>query len=266
MARVLVVANQKGGVTKTTTATQFGHYLAAAGNRVLLVDTDPQGNATTAAGIIPNADQPTIEVMFRDPRVPLSKIIVPGSTPGLDVLPSDLRLSTVELEAALGRLRIKLNTLKAKLAEVADHYAYIIIDTPPSLGAFTLNAVVAAERMVVPIDGGNPFALQGFTILYNQLRDFCDSYNKAFRPIGFFRAKWDSTKLSQEMWELLQHKYPHLAMNSVIPVNVKVAEAMSHGQLVMEYDAKAKGATALLDLTAEILERWDKARWVPAGQ
>lgn len=266
--RVLTVANQKGGVTKTTTSVNVAGYLAQDGYRVLLVDIDPQGNATLGTGIgVGDYEYTTLDLLTKFNIRPEKMAIEKWNN--LFVIPSNITLCTYEVSACLGEFNIKLDTLLDRFKEVTDIYDYVIIDTPPSLGVFTLNAFYASDRFLVPIDGGNPFAMTGFVNLYNATRSVWGSLYKngtersyGLRPLGFFRTKWTNSNLSRMVWDTLSQNYSRLAMNTIVPVNVKVSEAMAEGVHASEYDANAKGTLAYRALTNEIKERWEGAVWL----
>lgn len=266
MARVLAVANQKGGVSKTTTAVQVAGYLAAAGHRTLLVDLDPQGNATLAVGKGPADFDLSALDLFRTPELSAAQVIIPA-WPKLDLLPCDIRLSVLDLEAAAEGRRIPLGLIRERLNQVQDRYAWVVIDTPPSLGAFTLNALAAADRVLVPVDGANAFGAVGFKLLL-QTVDLVRRgergmpANHQLRVLGYFRARWDDRLiLARETWAAMVESWPRLALETAIPVNVRLPEAMAVGQHIYEYEARATGAHAYLNLVGEILDRWEATGW-----
>lgn len=257
--KVLVVTNQKGGVTKTTTVVSVAGFLADDGYKVLIVDMDPQGNATLGVGKgYGDYDFSTLDMFVGE--MPTEMLIV-KAWENVDIIPCNITLCTLEVAAVLGEAKIRIDVLQQKLQQIDGKYDYVLIDPPPSLGAFTLNAILAADRFVVPIDGGNPFAVIGFVNLYNNLRKIWSDTNRKLRPLGFFRTKWNENTISQKMWFTLCNSYPNLVMRSVIPVNVKVSEAIANGIHVGEYNAKARGSQMLRELTDEIKQRWDGAVW-----
>lgn len=258
MIKTLAVANQKGGVGKTTTVINLAAALADAGRTVLLVDIDPQANMTSglglrgqaaAAGTIYNILTATDGATIKN----ADDFILPTSVPRMSVLPADRNLTGAEIEmvAMLGRelqLRRFLNPLR-------DRYDHILIDCPPSLGLLTLNALVAAEGVMIPLHC-EYFALEGLADLMTTLRRVRASLNPSLDVDGVLLTMYDErTNLGQQVATEVRQFFKSKVFQTVIPRNVRLAEAPSHGMPVTRYDAKSRGAEAYLSLAREFLAR-----------
>jgi len=259
VGRLIVIANQKGGVGKTTTAVNLAVGLAANDRKVLLIDLDPQGNASS--GII--ADMRLAELKSSGKtiyealvgRIGLRDIIRTARDQRLDLAPSgpDLVGAEIELATRAGRERV----LKQILAPIRDAYAYIIIDTPPSLGLLTLNALVAADSVIVPMQC-EYYALEGLTALLETIKRVRTALNPALRIEGLVLTMFDGrNRLSHEIAREVQKHFPEKVFQSVIPRNVRLSESPSHGLAVLEYDPKSAGAEAYRNLVAELIARVD---------
>ncbi|GAC1383738.1 MAG: ParA family protein [Herpetosiphon sp.] len=248
----LAFANQKGGVGKTTTAVTLGGTLATRGYRVLLVDIDPQGNAATCLGI----DKRTLEASVGDvllDRCPLHYAIIPTGRANFDLLPStpDLAVSAVEL----GQLPERELRLRAMLVPISKQYDFVLIDCPPSLGLLTLNALAAAQRVIITLQC-EYLALEGLA----QLKDAIDLVHEEINPelhiSGVVMTMFDGrVHLARQVVEEVRQFFPRRIFNTCIPRTVRLAEAPSHGQLIGEYDARSRGAQAYEALTDEFLGR-----------
>ncbi|MBI3759010.1 MAG: ParA family protein [Deltaproteobacteria bacterium] len=256
MGRLIVVANQKGGVGKTTTVVNLAVALGNKGHRVLLVDLDPQGNASS--GII--ADTRLAELKSSGKtiyealvgRIPLNEIIRPArdkvflAPSGPDLVGAEIELATRE-----GRERV----LKQILAPVRKDYDYVLVDTPPSLGLLTLNALVAADSIIVPMQC-EYYALEGLSALLETIKRIRSSLNPGLKIDGLVLTMFDArNRLSHEIAREVEKHFPDKVFQSVIPRNVRLSESPSHGLSVIEYDPKSAGAEAYQNLAAELVAR-----------
>ncbi len=252
--RVLVIANQKGGVGKTTTAINLGTALAAVGERVLLVDADPQGNASTGLGV-PRQKRTTslYDVLMGD--LPLLDATTPTALPGLDLVAADADLSGVELELGQAqrrsfRLRDAMGPLRA-----SGRYTYVLIDCPPSLNLLTVNAMTAADAVFVPLQC-EFFALEGLTQLMRTIDLVRGSLNPALEIQGLVLTMYDRrNSLSEQVSRDVRAHFGDKVYETVIPRNVRVSEAPSHGKPVLIYDLKCAGSQAYLKLAREVVGR-----------
>lgn len=252
MGKIIAIANQKGGVGKTTTAINLAASLATLERRVLLVDTDPQANASSGVGIDANSVGHTVYECLCS-QIPAEQAIIPCSVEGLDVLPSHIDLAGAELELLEREQREYI--LKEVLRSVQDQYDYILIDCSPSLGLITVNSLVAAHSVIIPVQC-EYFALEGISKLLNTVRIVKARLNPNLEIEGFLMTMYDSrTKLNNQIYEEVKTHFQSLVFDTVIQRNVKLGEAPSHGLPVLLYDADSRGAINHLQLAEELLKR-----------
>ncbi|WP_413521905.1 ParA family protein [Brochothrix thermosphacta] len=249
MVRILAIANQKGGVGKTTTAINLGASLAIIGHRVLLVDTDPQGNTSSGVGIKKaEVKQCIYDVLVGD--VPLEDVIITSDVKNLDVVPATIQLAGAEIElvSTISRERRLENALET----VSERYDFIIIDCPPSLGIITLNALTAANGLLIPVQC-EFYALEGLTQLLNTVKLVQRHLNKNLEIEGVLLTMYDArTNLGQQVITEVKKHFGPQVYQTVIPRNVRLSEAPSYGQPAVIYDVKSKGAEAYIELAKEV--------------
>jgi chromosome partitioning protein len=252
MGKIIAVANQKGGVGKTTTAVNLAASLAATEQRTLLVDIDPQANASHGYGVDTTAlDKTVYEVLVN--RLPIETGVVTTAMPYLDLVPSHINLVGAEIELIDVPQRERL--LKSILSSIKDKYDYIIIDCPPSLGLLTLNSLTAADSVLVPVQC-EFYALEGLGQLLNTISIVRRTSNPELEIEGVLLTMYDSRlRLSNQVVDEVRRHFEDKACRTVIARNVRLSEAPSHGKPVLLYDASSIGAQNYLALATEILEK-----------
>ena len=255
--RVLAVSNQKGGVGKTTTAINLGTALAAIGERVLIVDMDPQGNASTGLGVPRETRRVTIYDVVVDGRA-VVEAAVPTAVPGLSIIPADADMSGVEIE--LSQADRRSYRLRDALQACQTEYDYVLIDCPPSLNLLTLNAMAAADAVLVPLQC-EFFALEGLTQLMRTVDMVRQSLNPKLEIQGLVLTMYDRRNaLSGQVANDVRAHFGDKVYDAVIPRNVRVSEAPSFGKPVLIYDLKSTGSQAYLRLAREVVAREKKRR------
>ena len=258
MGKVISLVNQKGGVGKTTTSINLSASLAIEGKKVLLIDLDPQGNATTGVGFNKGDIDKSIYDIFCD-NATIKEVILKTKFKGLDLLPSSLQLAGVDIELIeKGRENPgfqKAFQFKEKLGDCKDNYDYIIIDCPPSLGLITTNALAASDSVIIPVQC-EFFALEGITQLLNAIMLTKKKLNPNLKLEGVLLTMFDSkTNLSIEVIEEIRSYFKEKVYTTIIPRLIRLAEAPSHGKPIIAYDPKSKGSLAYLNLAKEVIER-----------
>ena len=252
MVKVLSLANQKGGVGKTTTSVNLAASLAATKRKVLLIDLDPQGNATMGVGVDKHALEKTFCVVLLS-GVPARECVHHIENVGIDLLPSNADLTAAEVE--LMRSKNAENRLKDAIASVKDDYEYVLIDCPPALNMLTLNALVASDGVIIPMQC-EYYALEGLTALMDTINQVRASVNPNLQVEGLLRTMFDPRNtLSNDVSAQLIEHFGDKVYRTIVPRNVRLAEAPSHGLPALLYEKTSRGALAYLALAGEMLRR-----------
>lgn len=252
MAKKIAVINQKGGVGKTTTSINLGTYLAKAGQKVLLLDLDPQGNSTTGLGYEKDQIKGCVYNVLID-GVSVHRVKKETRHPKLHLAPASINLAAAEVELVPQLARE--HKLKSALAEAHDFYDYVLIDCPPSLGLLTVNGLVAADSVLIPVQA-EYYALEGLGQLLSTIKRVRSSLNPNLELLGVLVTMFDRrTTLSKQVEGELKKHFGERVFDTVIPRSVRLAEAPSHGKSISEYDMLSKGAFAYKNLAKEVIQR-----------
>ena len=252
MPRVLAVANQKGGVGKTTTVVNIATNVAISGHRTLLIDLDPQGNATTGLGVDPkNVESSSYNVLVQ--QLPISAARVETVVEGLDLVPATLDLAGSEVE--LVPMFSRELRLRSAISLIANEYDYIFIDCPPSLGLLTVNSLSAATEVIVPLQC-EYYALEGLSQLLNNVELVKENLNPELHVSSIVLVMFDArTRLAQQVAEEVREHFGDLVLRTVVPRSVRLSEAPSYGKPVELYDPSSSGALAYRQVTKEVIDR-----------
>ena len=249
MGKIISVANQKGGVGKTTTTVNLSTILAKKGKKVLLIDTDPQGNATSGLGVSKDVELSVYDILIGDTE--FDETLKETAIKNLKVCPSNISLAGAEVQ--LVSMMSREQRLKTKLDKIKDQYDYILIDCPPSLGLVTLNAFTASDSVLIPVQC-EYFALEGLGQLLNTVNLVKKHLNKNLEIEGALLTMYDArTNLSNQVVKEVKKYFETKMYNTIIPRNVRLSEAPSHGQPVIVYDPKSKGAMVYQELAREVI-------------
>ncbi len=252
MGKVIAFSNQKGGVGKTTTCVNMSAYLANKGKKVLIIDLDPQGNATTGLGFAKSDIKTSVYNALID-ETPVSSIALKTSIDNLDILPSNIDLAGAEVE--LVYIKDRERVLRKMLEEVRKFYDYITIDCPPSLGLLTINALAASDTVIIPIQS-EYYAMEGLSQLMNTIKLVVKHLNDKLKIEGVVLTMNDNRAIiSRQISEEIRKFFGKRVFDTVIPRNIRLAEAPSHGVPIMLHDPRCSGAKAYLALTEEYLAR-----------
>ena len=250
MARIISVANQKGGVGKTTTTVNLGACLAYFGKKILLVDIDAQGNATSGLGVRKSdVEKDIYDILVNETLV--KEVVLPSSRENLWVVPATIQLAGAEIE--LTSQMARESRLKQALEKIRDDYDYILIDCPPSLGHLTINAFTASDSILIPVQC-EYYALEGLSQLLNTVRLVQKHFNPELKIEGVLLTMLDArTNLGYEVVDEVKKYFRERVYKTIIPRNIRLSEAPSHGLSIIDYDARSRGAEVYLELAKEVL-------------
>ncbi|MBK0347169.1 ParA family protein [Aerococcaceae bacterium zg-ZJ1578] len=249
MGKMIAVGNQKGGVGKTTTTVNLGAALAALGKKVLIIDSDSQGNATSGLGIERvNVINSLYEILVDE--IPMAPCILPTSREGLYIVPATIQLAAAEVE--LANIENRELRLKNAVAPIRDDFDYILVDCPPSLGQLSINAFTASDTILIPVQA-EYYALEGLSQLLNTIRLIQRRYNRTFRIEGVLLTMLTRTNLGREVVEEVRKYFQEKVYRTVISRTVSLSVAPSYGQSIIDYDPKSRGAEMYMDLAREVL-------------
>jgi chromosome partitioning protein len=256
MSRIIAIANQKGGVGKTTTAINLSASLAALEKKVIIIDADPQANATSGIGIDTRQIKNTIYDCLVDGKEPAEAVIATG-VENLSIMPSNIDLVGAEIEMLERPEREKI--LKRTVERISDSYDYVVIDCSPSLGLLTVNALTAANSVIIPVQC-EYFALEGLGKLLNTIRIIQNNLNRELEIEGFLLTMYDSRlRLSNQVAEEVNKHFQQMVFKTIIQRNVKLSEAPSFGQPAILYDVDSRGTVNYLNLAKELIEKHEPA-------
>lgn len=252
MGKIIAVANQKGGVGKTTTSINLAASLGVLEKNILLIDADPQANATSGLGIdVENVEQGTYQLL--EHSISAREAIVATNSPNVDVIPAHIDLVAIEIELVDKKNRESM--LKVAIKDIKDDYDFIIIDCAPSLGLLTLNALTCADSVIIPIQC-EYFALEGLGKLLNTIKSIQKIHNANLDIEGLLLTMYDSRlRLSNQVVEEVKKHFDEMVFKTIIQRNVRLGEAPSYGESIISYDAGSKGANNYLSLAQEIIEK-----------
>ncbi|MDT0552503.1 ParA family protein [Urechidicola vernalis] len=252
MGKIIAIANQKGGVGKTTTSVNLAASLGVLEQKILLIDADPQANASSGLGIdIDEITAGTYQLL--EHTISVKDAIVKTNSPNVDIIPAHIDLVAIEIELVDKEEREYM--LKKALKEIKEEYDYILIDCAPSLGLITLNSLVAADAVIIPIQC-EYFALEGLGKLLNTIKGVQKIHNRALDIEGLLLTMYDSRlRLSNQVVDEVKKHFDNMVFNTIIQRNVRLSEAPSYGESIIKYDATSRGAENYINLANEILKR-----------
>jgi len=252
MGKIIAIANQKGGVGKTTTTVNLAAALGVLEQKILLIDADPQANASSGLGIdVDNVESGTYQLLLHSLKA--TDVIVKTNSPNVDIIPSHIDLVAIELELVDKEKREYM--LKEALKEIKDKYDYIVIDCAPSLGLITLNALTAADAVIIPIQC-EYYALEGLGKLLNTIKSVQKIHNSELDIEGLLLTMYDSRlRLSNQVVAEVKKHFHNMVFKTIIQRNIKLGEAPSYGESIIAYDATSKGAVNYINLAHEILKK-----------
>ncbi|MBO4626340.1 MAG: ParA family protein [Alphaproteobacteria bacterium] len=255
MAQIIAFANQKGGVGKTTTAVNIGASLATIGRRVLLVDLDSQGNAGTGLGFVRSMHKQSVYSVLMGSS-PAAENILTTAIPNMHIMPSTMQLADAEVE--LMDMERREYRLRDALAQIADHYDYILLDCPPALGLITINSLVASNYVIIPMQC-EFYALEGITHMVNSIREVHNRWNPELEILGVLLTMYTKQYgMTHAVEDDVRKKFGDAVFKTVVPRNVRVSEAPSHGKPALFYDFNSSGAQAYLRVATEVIQKTEQ--------